>query len=77
MKKIFLIAFSFFISVQLSAQNYIDFTNHYKSFRLFEKPSIEINYGSSGIKLNGTANNLFLLEMLPIKTILSLKETKK
>ncbi|MFZ1460577.1 MAG: hypothetical protein WAU38_07230, partial [Ignavibacteria bacterium] len=58
MKKIFLIAFSFFISVQLSAQNYIDFTNHYKSFRLFEKPSIELNYGSSGIKLNGTANNL-------------------
>ena len=67
MKKIFLIAFSFFISAQLSAQNYIDFTNHYKPFRLFEKPSIELNYGSSGIKLNGTANNLANAGLIELK----------
>ena len=67
MKKIILIAISLFISSHLSAQNYTDHKDHYKSFTLFDKPSIELTYGTSDIYLNNTSNNLANAGMIELK----------
>lgn len=65
-KKI-LIVLSLFVTQCLSAQSNTDYTNSYKRFRLFEKPSIELTYGNSDIRLSGADGSFSNAGMIELK----------